>query len=494
MTYPVEEVFRTEGVPEFTFVRPPNFNEILVDIRNPGKPVVIEGQSGTGKTTTVRKIIEECLPQDGFEYLSARKANDIPKILRLADGIESGRFIVDDFHRLENETQAKIANIVKVAAEEFGDSTHPKVVIIGINKVGSELIHLVHDIAKRCGIHRIKPASVETTSELISKGEEKLGLKLAEHDKIFSETKGDYWLTQLVCQSICLMNDITETKSHTPTLHFDMAALRGRVTERLEHSYQETVKEFCRGKRFRSTNEPYLKLLRSVSEQDSSIVDLTELANANAEVRGSINNIKEKRLATLIESKPICERYFYYNPETKHFAIEDPALFYYLRHLNWEELRKSCGFRSGERDFDFDYAISFAGENRGIARAIADQLEILDCSVFYDEFFEANYLGKAWHKSFMEIFSDKSRFIVCLLDRLHLDKIWPTFERECFAPRVPEAAVIPIYLDDTAFPGIPKDIVGIWFRVDNAKEQEQELGNRVTDEIVFKLIARLEDV
>jgi len=366
MTYPVEEVFRTEGVPEFTFVRPPNFNEILVDIRNPGKPVIIEGQSGTGKTTTVRKIIEEYLPHGTFEYLSARKAQDIPKILQIADGVTGGKFIIDDFHRLENETQAKIANIVKVAAEEFGESSFPKVVIIGINKVGSELIHLVHDIAKRCGIHRIKPASLETTSELILKGESKLGITLAQHDKVFEETKGDYWLTQLVCQSICLINNITETSADKPALRFEIATLRGRVTERLDHFYQETVKEFCRGKRFRSTNDPYLKLLRCVSEQDSSIVDITELANANPDVRGSINNVKETRLAILIESKPVCERYFYYNPETKHFAIEDPALFYYLKHLNWDNLRKACGFRAGERDFDFDFALSFAGENRSI--------------------------------------------------------------------------------------------------------------------------------
>jgi hypothetical protein len=32
----LEEVFVTEGVPEFTFVAPPNFNEILLDIRRPG--------------------------------------------------------------------------------------------------------------------------------------------------------------------------------------------------------------------------------------------------------------------------------------------------------------------------------------------------------------------------------------------------------------------------------------------------------------------------
>ena len=54
----VEEVFVTEGVPAYTFVPPPNFNDIFLDIRHPGKPVLIEGQSGTGKTTCVKKILE----------------------------------------------------------------------------------------------------------------------------------------------------------------------------------------------------------------------------------------------------------------------------------------------------------------------------------------------------------------------------------------------------------------------------------------------------
>lgn len=490
MIFPIEDVFRTEGIPEFTFVRPPNFNDLLVDIRNPGKPVIIEGQSGTGKTTTVKKIISDCLPNDGFEYLSARKAKDMPKILSLAKGGERGRFIVDDFHRLDSDIQEDIANLIKIAAEEYGDDSHPKIVIIGINKVGSELIHLVHDIAKRCGIHRIKPATYETASELIAKGEQKLGVVFADKQKIFDESKGDYWLTQLVCQSICLMNDVTETCESETALNFAVADLRSRVTSRLEHSYQEAVKEFCRGKRFRSTNDPYLKLLKCVSEQESSIVDLTELANANPDVRGSINNIKENRLSILIESKPICDRYFYYNPETKHFAIEDPALFYYVKHLNWEELRKSCGFRVDDK-FDFDFALSFAGENRTLARTIANQLEMLDCAVFFDELFEANYLGKTWHKRFMEAFGEQARFVVCLLDKFHLEKIWPTFERECFIPRVADGAVIPIYLDDSSFPGIPKDVVGIMFK--GVDPNVDGFDGRVTDEITFKLFARIED-
>lgn len=486
MTYLLEEVFRTEGVPEFTFVRPPNFGELLVDIRNPGKPVIVEGQSGTGKTTAVKKIIEESLPTAGFEYLSARRSKDMPRIVELANAAPKGNFIVDDFHRLDNVTQSKIA------AEEYGDDSHPKVVIIGINRVGSELIHLVHDIAKRCGIHRIAPASLETTTELVKKGEERLNAKFGDYIAIFSETKGDYWLTQLVCQSVCLINKVTETATVLQALDYTPAEIRAKVVQRLEHSYQEAVKEFCRGRRFRSTNDPYLKLLRCVAEQDSSIVDLNELANANSDVRGSINNIKEKRLATLIESKPICDRYFYYNPETKVFAIEDPALFYYLKHLEWEAIRTACGFRAGVKEFQFDFAISFAGENRGLAKLIADQLDLFDCAVFYDAYFEANYLGKAWHKSFTEIFGEQSRFVVCLLDKHHVEKIWPTFERECFAPRVSEAAVIPIYLDDAPVPGIPKDIVGISFK--NYTDLETDLANKVTDEIVFKLLELLDDV
>jgi hypothetical protein len=492
MKYPLEEVFRTEGVPEFTFVRPPNFGELLVDIRNPGKPVIIEGQSGTGKTTTIKKIIEESLPSAGFEYLSARKSKDIPKILQLADGELTGKFIVDDFHRLESPVQAKIGDIVKIAAEEYGDAAHPKVVIIGINKVGSELIHLVHDIAKRCGIHRIQPASFDTTMELIRKGEEKLLVSIGDYQRVFNEAKGDYWLTQLMCQSICLIGNVTETLDAPRTLDFDVEQLRKRVIQRLDHSYQETVKEFCRGKRFRSTNDPYLKLLRCVGQQESSIVDLTELANANEEARGSINNIKEKRLSILIDSKPICDRHFYYNPETKLFAIEDPALFYYLKHLNWDVIRNACGFRGGQKEFDFDFAISFAGENRDLARIIATQLETLDCSVFFDEIYEANYLGKAWHKAFMKVFGEESRFVICLLDKYHVEKIWPTFERECFTQRVAEAAVIPIFLDDTPVPGIPKDIIGISFK--DHKGIGDQLQNMITDEIVFKLIGRLEDV
>lgn len=257
---------------------------------------------------------------------------------------------------------------------------------------------------------------------------------------------------------------------------------------KLSAAFEPAVKDFCRGVRFRPNNDPYFKLLQKVGEQDSSIVDLNELANAHQDVRGSINNIKETRLTILLRDKPICSRHFYYNSETKNFAVEDPALFYFLKNLDWKRLRQDCGFRDSARDFEYDFAISFAGEHRSLAREISTQLGAMDCRVFFDENFESNFLGGAWSEKFEAIFGKEARLVVCLLDANYRSKIWPTFERECFLPRIKEKEVIPVFLDETAFVGIPQDIIGIKFTYDMKSDIQ---ANRVTDEITYKLIDRL---
>lgn len=251
------------------------------------------------------------------------------------------------------------------------------------------------DIAKRTGIHRIKPGSQDEVLKLVEAGCDRLNITISDIKTIQDETRGDYWLTQQLCQSTCAAANITQTSETRKIINFEIATIRNKMVDRLNASYYPAVKEFCRGRRFRSSNDPYFKLLRAVGQQDSSIVDLNELANSLAYVRGSINNIKEHRLQVLIESKPLVERHFYYNSETKNFAIEDPALFYFVKHLDWDALRKDCGFRAAGHDYEFDVAISFAGENRDLARYIADSLEFLDVPVFFDEMFEANFLGKA---------------------------------------------------------------------------------------------------
>jgi hypothetical protein len=103
----VEEVFVTEGIPQFTFVRPPNFNEILLDIRHPGKPVIVEGQSGTGKTTCVRKVLEQ-LAGTAPEYLTARQATDVHRIEEIARSGLTGRFVISAINQPVRSTSTII--------------------------------------------------------------------------------------------------------------------------------------------------------------------------------------------------------------------------------------------------------------------------------------------------------------------------------------------------------------------------------------------------
>ena len=71
----------------------------------------------------------------------------------------------------------------------------------------------------------------------------------------------------------------------------------------------------------------------------------------------------------------------------------------------------------------------------------------------------------------------------CLLYTSHKEKIWPTFERETFRPRVAEEAIIPVYLDGTVFIGIPEDLYGIDFK--NGYTEDD------IDNHVIKLVERI---
>ena len=486
------DVFVTEGRPHFTFVEPPNYNEILIDVKKKGKPVVIEGQSGTGKTTTILSVLEKIQDEVPFTYYSARKRDDVTNINKLIINPQPGNYVIDDFHRLVEPLKVSLSNIAKIAADEGVGSQYPKLVIIGINQTGSELLNLSPDIAKRCGIHKIKPASEEIVLNIIERGEKILNIKFFRPKTIYNESKGDYWLTQILCQTFCLQNNIVKTQEQLQIISSKIGDVRKSIIERLENSYHNLVKEFCRGKRFRPSNDAYFKFLQSISRSIEFPVDVNELsANLEIESKNAINSIKEHRLSVHIKEKESLSSNFYYSSETKNFNIEDPALQYYIKHIDWKKLHKECGFSKTNGSHIYDIAISFAGENRDIAEEIVHKLKMLDYEVFYDRLYESNYLGSSWSKEFERIFTSDSKYVVCILDKFHREKIWPTFERECFLEKVQYEEVIPIFLDETIFPGIPQDLIGIKFKqISNERTKDKE--DRIWKEITLKIAVKVQ--
>src|SRR5207249_11305874 len=144
-----------------------------------------------------------------------------------------GRFIIDDFHRLSESLQAQLADLAKISTEQGReDGNYPKLVLIGINQIGSDLIQLVPDIAKRTGIHRVQPGTQADIQRLIESGCNELNIEIEGGAQIYQESKGDYWLTQQLSQSICTMNDVLETQDARRVLFVALEDIRRRVVEK----------------------------------------------------------------------------------------------------------------------------------------------------------------------------------------------------------------------------------------------------------------------
>jgi hypothetical protein len=77
--------------------------------------------------------------------------------------------------------------------------------------------------------------------------------------------------------------------------------------------------------------------------------------------------------------------------------------------------------------FEFDVAISCAGENRNVAKALATSLRSKGLSVFYD----AHYRSRLWGKNqseFEKIYGPASRFVVPIISSYYKEKDWCRLE------------------------------------------------------------------
>eukprot|EP01035_Chromulina_nebulosa_P009986 gene9986-13456_t len=134
----IDEVFKKSGVPTHTFVEPEEYDRVRVAIQTPGRGVIIEGPSGIGKTSCIKKALDETGLADSCLFLSGRKQGDIPLINELPTMAAIGIVIIDDFHRLPASSKQKITDFAKTLADD--EDTTSKIVLIGINRAGQTLV------------------------------------------------------------------------------------------------------------------------------------------------------------------------------------------------------------------------------------------------------------------------------------------------------------------------------------------------------------------
>ena len=108
-------------------------------------------------------------------------------------------------------------------------------------------------------------------------------------------------------------------------------------------------------------------------------------------------------------------------------------------------------------EFEYDVALSFAGEDRAIVEEFANLLSAKSIRVFYDEYEAADMWGKNLIDHLVNIYSRKARYCVMFISQYYPLKKWTKVERRAAQERAFRDAneyILPVRLDDTQVPGI----------------------------------------
>jgi len=126
-----------------------------------------------------------------------------------------------------------------------------------------------------------------------------------------------------------------------------------------------------------------------------------------------------------------------------------------------------------EAEFQYDVALSFAGEDREVVEAIADCLSGRGVKVFYDEFEKAKLWGRDLQEHFVNVYLRWARYAMIFVSRHYREKAWTRHElRSALARAVAERQeyILPVRIDDTVLDGLLPTLMFLDLRRDTAAE------------------------
>lgn len=444
----LEEVFKTNGVPTYTFVKPKEWERLLVALRTPGRSIVIEGPSGIGKTSAVETALKELrLPVSA--KLSARRVDDIEYIEALPTINDAGIVIVDDFHKLPETVRRTLADYMKSLADVENPRT--KLVIIGINNAGESLIAFASDLVNRLEIIAFESNPGPKVFELITKGEQVLNITLNVKEDIRDASNGSFYIAQMLCHHVVLRAGVMECCGETKAIEESFEAVKAEVCNRLGLSFRQRCQKFCQGSKMRPEGRaPYLHLLYWLSQDPGWTLHLQLAIRQHPELKGSVGQVVEKGyLRDLICNDPEIAAVLHFDPVARLLTAEDPQFMFYIRNIPWLEFSRELGFQAVEFTNRYDFALSFAGADRAVAKALHDSLVEEEVEVFYDRNEQHRIMAEDIEDYLRPIYQTEARFVVCLLGPEFPKRIWTNFESQSFRERFKYGAVIPIWFSNS---------------------------------------------
>jgi hypothetical protein len=108
-------------------------------------------------------------------------------------------------------------------------------------------------------------------------------------------------------------------------------------------------------------------------------------------------------------------------------------------------------------NFEYDVALSFAGEDRAYVEKVAKYLMGKNIKVFYDDYEKTKLWGKDLYVYLDEIYQKKAKYCIMFISCYSSEKLWTNHERKSAQARAFKEKgeyILPARFDDTEIPGI----------------------------------------
>ena len=349
----VQQVFRTTGVPDVSFVAPAQLRDLEIRVGFMNEGLVVEGPSGIGKTTATRHALVASLgadldtlrSTDRLRWLSSKDDRDVAALVHLLDAGYAdlrGHLVIDDFHRLDGALQGRVADLIKLVADS--DTVSAKIIVIGINPVGSSLVQDFPDVAGRFFVVAMGKQPDEKIEELIRKGERALNITFGERDQFVRAARGSFFTAQLLCLQAALQDGILETSAEPRTIVSGPdGAILDRVHSQLKFKYHDALLAFAAYDVAPPPRGACLVLLWLLANSADTTVSLAAARVRYPELADAITWLLASNLSTLFARQPRLVQLFFYNRDAAILSTEDPQLEFYLANLNWPALARDSG-------------------------------------------------------------------------------------------------------------------------------------------------------
>ena len=86
-----------------------------------------------------------------------------------------------------------------------------------------------------------------------------------------------------------------------------------------------------------------------------------------------------------MESDSEISAVIHFDKVAEQITVEDPQFIFFIRNIPWKSFASELGFMGVEFKNRYDFALSFAGEDRPLAEALFTELEAAEVEVFYDK-------------------------------------------------------------------------------------------------------------